>query len=208
MLRRVFMVAALGAMAAGAKGSEIQEGVSTEFVKTSVQTIDSVAYHVWEMLFSARVDWTNSRMDLSLSSGSMYNDPAGGVTEPDPGLFGTHPNLRWDTYVTVPAGVGADVVLPGESVMEDTVVGISWADLGIDDGGGTWKLAQISLSDDATGWVEATSFTVGTYFIPRTVHYPIEQGQIVPEPATIFFLLPGLWLRRRKKQCSRGAECQ
>ena len=202
MLRRMFMIAALGVLPTLAQGEIIYNPITTEFVKTSIQTIDSVEYHVWEMRATAPADWTNSRLDVTLSSGLMYNDPAGGVTEPDPGLFGTHPNLQWDTYVTVPGGYGGEVRFGGEVVMEDTTVGISWGDLPLDEGG-TWKLGQITLSSDATGWLQGASDTIGVGFA-TPFSYPIEDGQVVPEPAVVFFLVPGLWLRRRKKQCFRG----
>ena len=194
MLRRMFMIAALGVLPTLAQGEIIYNPITTEFVKTSVQTIDSVEYHIWEMRATAPGDWTNSRLEVTLSSGLMYNDPAGGTTEPDPALFGTHPNLQWDTYVTVPGGFGADVALGGEIIMEDTTVGVSWGDLAIDEGG-TWKVAQMTLSSDALGWVEGVSNTPGGGFA-SPFSYSIEDGQIVPEPMVLLFLGPVFLFRR------------
>ena len=171
--------------------------VTTEFVETGVRTIDSVVYHIWEMRATEPSDWTNSRLDVTLSAGQMYNHPSGGVTEPDPALFGTFPNLQWDTYVTIPDGFDGDVILAGDVVMEDRTLGVSWADDVLLQAG-TWKIAQLTLSDDATGSLEGRSFGFDQG-LPPLFTYRIRHGQLIPEPGGTLLLLPGLWLMAVRK---------
>ena len=134
--------------------------ISTEFVPTGSPVIDGASYNTFEMRVTAdEADWTDSRLEIELQSGSIYQHPFGGLTRPHPDLVAVYPDLGFDTYVTVPND--GDVTFFGAIKMTDTMLAVQWGD-DVDTGLGTWTVARITLSADANGPVSGISYQFGT----------------------------------------------
>ena len=176
-------------------------GITTEFVQIDTATIESVTYNIWEMRVTTGADWTNTRLDITLDTGQMFNVDAFIVEQPDAVKAGT-PNLAYDTWVTVPEGAGAPVAIGGTPVQGPTEFGVSWGNLNTTDIG-TFDIAQITLSADAAGTLSARNFQAGAPEDVYGAHAVIRNGMIVPEPASAFVLLLGVGttvLIRRPRQ--------
>jgi len=201
-MRAVFWVlVVMGLVSAAAEGS-----VVTEFVRTHVTTIDETVYNVWEMQVTPEVRWTESRLNVTLSSGSMYHHPAGGDAHPNPALFETFPDLQWDTYVTGSGGYGHEVRLYyHEPAMAEDSFDLAWGVyLVVDEG--TSKVAQVTLSGDANGTLRGISWGFDIQ-IPPVFTFPVRDGQIVPEPGILLLTGAGgslLFGRIRRRKSSTG----
>ena len=104
--------------------------------------------------------WTNVRLDLQLTAGSMYQDPYGSNREPNPLLYTYFPDLEYDTYAAGPGGYPSMMSFVESSIDNDTFAA-SWFDM-TDSGSGVFRLAQITLSDDAAGSITGTVYDVLT----------------------------------------------
>ena len=173
--------------------------ITTTFVSQGQQVIDSVTYNVWDMMVDTDTDWTNSRLDISLSSGAMYQHAFGGNNAPTPALVAAFPELAYDTFATVPNGL--DVTFAGAITMDATTLAASWADTATGDSG-QWQVARITLTQDAAGTVTGKSYDVESagQGIDFSADWDIVAGEFVPEPATLSVLALGAlaMLRRRK----------
>lgn len=162
-------------------------------------------------------------MVSTLLPGQFYSPPAGGLT---PGL--TPGALEYDTYLTIPlfnpanptnpffAAPGRYTPNPGPPIMprfgeQTNQIDITWGALGGSGTAGTYTIARLTITNDATGELEGeirtrvflnngvpfdTSFFYGTQFVDGQLR-PI----VIPEPATAALVLPalvGLWRRRRR----------
>ena len=142
-------------------GSLADGVISTDFIQTAAPTIDGATYNVFEIRVTAdELDWTDSRLEIELESGSIYQHPFGGLTKPNPDLVALAPDLAYDTYVTVPND--GDVTFFGAIRMTDTVFNVQWGD-DVDTGLGTWTIGQITLSQDAAGPISGISYQFGTH---------------------------------------------
>ena len=180
--------------------------VSTYFEKVKEVNIAGTDYKVWDMKVDVDADWTNERMDLVLTAGQMYQDAFGTDREPPLYFCGAAflcvTDVDWDTYLTVPRGYSAPVSFAGDPpYMDTTSITASWFDT-LEDGPGTWRIARITLSDDAAGDITGETYTteapgVGAPFD----EYYILNGEIIPEPITLSLLLAGglLSLLRRRR---------
>ncbi len=159
--------------------------VGTYFEKVNTVDIERTFYDVWDMMVDVGGDWTNSRVDLTLTSGNLYQDALGRDVEPYPHFFPLYHSVEWDTYVTTPGGWAT---IPGFAdylpYMGTTSITASWFDLA-DDGPGTWKIARVTLSNDAEGTIWSKSYDVDTPGCGADYSFIIEDGQIVPEPAAL-----------------------
>jgi hypothetical protein len=179
-------------------------GVDTSFEKVNTVDLGGTTYKVWDMKVYTPSDWTNTRMDLLLTSGTLYQDPDGSDIHPNPGFFMFVPSLEWDTYLTVPSGYPAPVSFAGAPPwMTDTSITASWFDT-VNDGPGIWKIARVTLSSDAYGTITGSSWDMGpapAVCCPLGFEFTIMAGEIVPEPATIALLALGAvaLLRRRRR---------
>jgi len=153
---------ALGVLAIVVFATTAGAAITTDLTIVEVVEIDGTPYAVCELVVTSTSDWTNSVLDFELTAGSFYNHPAGGHTEPDPGFFVFFPDLEWDTYATTPAGYARPASFAPAPQMDDTVIHVSWFDM-VDDGPVSQaKIAQITLSLDAAGYVSGKSFERGT----------------------------------------------
>jgi len=173
--------------------------ITTTFVLVEEgKVIEQVPYNVWDMMVDTDTDWTNSRMDISLTSGAMFQHSLGGNTAPLDAWVALYPDLAFDTYATVPNNL--DVTFAGAITMDATTYGASWADTPVGDAG-QWVIARITLTQDANGDVTGKSYDVSTAGEGlRFDEYYIEDGHFVPEPATLSVLALGAaaLLRRRR----------
>ena len=122
--------------------------VTTTFVKTAAPTIGGVGYNVWDMVVSVDNDWTRTELLITLGAGEFYQDPNGGDTEPTPAMIALNPDLAYDTYCTVPDGAAGQVIFHGARTLDATTFSAHWGDR-VNSGQGTWRVAQITLSDAA-----------------------------------------------------------
>ena len=173
--------------------------IQTEFVMTAQPEIQGLVYNVWEMKVTTDTDWTNSRLDVALTQGGMYQsgfDPFASwrcwVFAFPPG-----PEIIFDTYVDVPGECPVRPSLAGAQVMTDTEIGLSWFDTR-DTGSGTFLIAQITLTEDAKGAISGTSYDIDTAGVGVPIERLwIDRGVIVPEPAILILLAVGAPLLRR-----------
>ena len=193
----IVVVLALAAVTANA-------AISTEFVLVGEGTV--TGYNTYDMVAHCTTDWTNARLDLVLTAGSLYQHFAGSNVEPSPLFFPGFPELEFDTYLTVPAG-NPDVPGFGGVTQCDTAgIGASWFD-SVDDGPGSHVVARITLSQDAQGLLTAPAGVTGTNYDVDTTgvgvdyEFDIIDGHIVPEPATLALLaFGGLAVLIRKRR--------
>ncbi len=167
-------------MTAGGVSGEI----GAEFVQIDTVEIDGVFYTVYEMRVTPLTDWTNARLELTLESGTLYQETTfGSDTEPDPALFPLEENLRYDTYAAVAAGLPALAAFAGEKTIDETHFNASWFDT-YNSGAGTFKIAQLSISSDAQGdiWARVFDANPGNPDAISTIisGLSISGGQITP----------------------------
>ncbi len=177
--------------------------VNTYFTEQTIQNIGGTTYRVWDMMTDVDSDWTNARLDLILTSGTLYQDSFGSDVEPQPAFFPMVPTLEWDTYLQVPGGFPAAVGLAGDPpYMSDTSITASWFDSVVGTAG-VYKIARITLSTDARGTITGKVYDVD--HAGEGVPIPcmwIEYGTIciIPEPATLALLaIGGVVLIRRRR---------
>ncbi len=177
--------------------------VDTSFEKANTVDLGGTTYKVWDMKVDTPSDWTNSRMDLTLTSGNLYQDAMGSDVAPNPAFFEMVSSLEWDTSLDVPGGFPAAVGLAGAPpYMSDTSITASWFDA-VNAGPGLHKIAQITLSSDAYGTITGQSWDMGpapAVCCPPEFEFIIMDGEIVPEPATIALLAFGATVLLRRRQ--------
>jgi len=149
-------------------------------------TSELTGYTTADLEVTTTTDWTSAALLLELSQGSIYQDAAGDIDAPNPGLFGTFPTLEFDTYVdagsntALVAGSAGDV--GGDAFQFDTgEIDALWFDTASSDTG-TLTIGRFTLSDDAVGtwslrvlnaagdeFLDSGSFTLGNLAPPIPV---------------------------------------
>ena len=190
------MVVVLSSMAAA------HASIVPGFVMTDQPEIEGVTYNVWELRVTTDTDWTNSRLDVALTQGSMHQSSFNAEAYWRCMmflLFPPGPDIIFDTYVDVPGGCPDRPSSAGAAVMTDTEIALSWFDAR-DTGPGAFTIAQITLTQDAKGSLSGKCYDTET----AGVGVPfdglwINQGMIVPEPVTLIWLTLGAALFRRTR---------
>lgn len=148
-------------------------------------------------------DWRSARI---FTNGTFYQDPLGGNSGPgNSAFFPLVPSLRFDTYVSSPAGAGSTIVLggfngtnelpPGQIVFNESQLGIVWGDL-VNSPPGEYTLARVTFSGPSPSFIGRISYgPIGDG--SQTFHLPIP---VIPEPTSLALLsLGGLVLMRPRK---------
>ena len=163
--------------------------VITDFVPVDVGDASGVpiGFTVYEMVVTTDSDWTNERLDLSLTSGTLYQDPLGGYTAPNPALFEYAPSLEWDTFASAPGNPSRLASLVGLLVIDDTHFQASWFDCATSEAPGTFTLGQITLSNDAQGTLTGKTFDIDTAGVGVSFAFEIADGRFIRQdlPVTI-----------------------
>ena len=137
----------------------------------------------WDIWFSSDCDWTNGRITVVLSQGSLI----------DPHAFNFHYSglNDQDTWVDAAAASDLSTSVIVNSLEGNEVLDWSWYDTS-NDGAQTWLAARIILSNDAGGYGYGENYDVNA---------PGEaQRWGPPEPATVVLLaFGGLALLRRRR---------
>jgi len=155
-------------------GPLVVEPQLTRFDLVQTVEIDQTSYQVWDMVFTTGSDWTNNRLDLALTSGSLYQDPYGGDTEPTAVQVGAFPNLEWDTYVTGPTSEVSTLT----TVMDDNEIDVAWFDVA-NVGAGTFVLARLTLSNNANGSFTGKSYNADAVGVGVAFSGTIVNGEII-----------------------------
>ena len=181
--------------------------ISTDFVGTPV-TLPTAGTPLIanSMQVTTDSEWLNSYIDITLSFGSFYETPVyGGDTEPNPAFVTLVPDLAYDSYLDTPGPYStADLAsfAPGKTV-SPTMYNVSWFDdANFPDGPGTFQVAQFTLTPDAMGTVVVRNFdTQSAGEGVWEYQWSVEDGYIVPEPATLALLASGgICVLLRKKR--------
>ncbi len=131
------------------------------------------------------------QMILTLTSGSIYQDPAGSNTPPSDGQIAAFPGVQYDTFVAIGGATaetsqsvlvvgGAVDLQPGAAMKFDSAgLNVAWAPaVGVDVPSGTdYVTARITLSEDAEGTLQyfgSTSAGTGEPFVEQDI--PIVNG--------------------------------
>jgi len=143
-------------------------------------------------------DWTSGGILVELSSGSVYNELAGGSDQDagNPGFWGFVPTLEFETWVG-PAGDanvagGCGDCGGGATANFDGPLNVSWFNTSPGDTG-VVKIASVALSNDAWG-----VWTIVSAGVAYSGH--VQDGAMfIPEPTSLMLLgLGGLAVLRRR----------
>lgn len=141
---------------------------------------------------------------VSLQSGSLYQDPFGGDTAPNPNLFSIVPAVAADTfltlggadesqsYATLVVGGSTELGLNTLKQVDEEGINVAWAPSpGVEvSSGDDFMVARLTLSTDATGtlWYFGNANGEGRVFGPlpfREGFFPLETHvPVYPEPGS------------------------
>ena len=113
------------------------------------------------MMTTPDSDWTGGVISLTLTAGSMYQDPVGNNEAPNPALFPYFPTIEFDTYAGVLGGnvmLGAGDLDNDTKVFSTTELSASFFNFEKTDTG-TLSIGRVTLSDDAAGSWNLISLT-------------------------------------------------
>ena len=156
-----------------------------------VESVDNSSalgnYVTQDVFIETETDWLSAQMVVQLTSGAIYQDPAGSDFSPNPALFTSFPSLEFDSYVgngilgVVVATLPASDLNPGAAKQFDTSgISIGWFTMGTEIG--QLALARVTLSQSASGTWEfrATASPASTGPFGH-VTGTIEDGVMIPD---------------------------
>ena len=187
---RTFLAVMIVVVIAGAGVANAE--VSAEWVVNPGCTVAGYATH--DLMITTDTEWTNARVELTLDTGTIYQDPTYDEEYPQTTIWGFVPVVEWDSMFSAP-----DYAVPGFASKAgdgwtDTSVMRSWFD-DVDTGPGTFVGARITLSEGAEGPFNILLFDESNPGVAT------EFSGIIPEPMTLTLLgLGGLALIRRRRR--------
>ena len=153
-------------------GGYVVNGAMTAPVLTSTfnqvdpgATLEGYVSNTWNVNTLGE-EWLSAVLLVELTSGSVYQDAAGGDAPPNPLNFGAFPTLEYDSYMTggtdseapsttglVPTVVGGAVDLGGGIPLTFDTSGVdaTWGSSEVTNPSGELMLGRVTLSDNAQG---------------------------------------------------------
>jgi hypothetical protein len=195
--------------------SSAQAGLYSQFTNSGTVSIDGTDYNVWRMYITSfdsgsgnlrDGEWLNALLQIDLTQGSIFHDPAGSLLPPKSADFEVSPNMEWDSYNSAP--IESNTRLVPVFTATALALDVSWYDV-VDNGPLTFMAAQITLSTDAEGTFFSKIYDGekpgvgvklwGDVLLPEDSLF-LANGTIVPEPASMAVLGFGaLALLRRRR---------
>lgn len=204
-LTALVLTAALAGVASAQISGEVQSA-PTPATGDLLLPIAADSYITNDVVVDAASDWLSAVLAIELTSGDIYQHPAGGNTSPNPILIPAYNALEYDTYVSngvvgeaVSTAAAADLGYAAIEADVDTFA-LSWYTTEGDDLG-ILALVRATLSTDAQGsWqFRATASPAGGPAVELAGN--VVDGYMVPEPATMALLgLGGLAALIRRKR--------
>ena len=159
-------------------GSAASASVTTDFLFDG----EAKGFNSWQMVTDTTTDWTNARLEVSLSEGAFIYD----YSIPDdydysiPDDILEHPELvsqfRPATTGLIP-GLGKMVVAEIKTDPQDFV--LSWGDTA-NLGAGNWQIGLLTFTANANGTIWGKSYDRDTQGVGVQFTFDIVNGQITP----------------------------
>ena len=214
-MKRFLPIVVVLAVAASANAVTLELSVVFQGQVVTTDAANPGTYNVYDLMCNTDPDWTNTVMNLTLTSGEFYQHYAGLDTEPPAFMVGLFPELAYDTYAAVPTGDPEIAAFTAGRVIDTTNFKASWFDSD-DDGAGNYRIARMSVTTNAEGDtgsdlepfnnLNKVYNTDPLYSgIGLRFRVEVEAGEItvsvIPEPATMGLLvLGGLGVLVRKRR--------
>jgi len=134
-------------------------GISGEWVLNPDGTI--VGYRTYDLMVTTDTDWLNSRLELDLAAGDIWQHPTQDDEVPQPSQWASTPDLQWDSFFSAPDFAAPRFATKPGDGWTGTSVYRSWFDTETT-GAGTFVAARLTVSLDAEDTFSAMVFDVET----------------------------------------------
>ncbi len=122
--------------------------ISAEWVVNPGCTIRG--YTTYDLEITTDAEWTNARLELTLTSGTIHQDPSYDEEHPQTTMWGFVPAVECDSMFSAPGYEVPGFASETGDGWTSTSVKRSWFD-DVDTGSGTFVAARMTLSDGAEG---------------------------------------------------------